>query len=126
MPLHLSTWTHARRRLGMAVIATVGMSTSMGRVWGPKGVKEAKAALKKRDDSRVSEVTSYTKFNDRIGKYYDKGIPAEEYAKVQIFAMEYFQSQANPKASFVKDKGSSTLKRIEILGDEGWLDLWTA
>jgi hypothetical protein len=57
---------------------------------------------------------------------YDKGIPAEEYAKVQIFAMEYSQSQANPKASFVKDKGSSTLKRIEILGDEGWLDLWTA
>ena len=124
MPIHMGAWKLIKRTAKIAQAATIGVD--LPGMTRKAGANEILAKYAQSDKDRQLEVNQYNRFNQTIGRFYEHPIPADEYAKIQMFAMEYFQSHANPEAYFILHPGKQTLKRIEIRDDSGFVLLWSA
>ncbi len=126
MPVHHSAWTLFKRGVAYAVVGTVGVGTSMGRVWGPKGIKETHDAYKKSDQSREAvEIPTNAKFLAIIHKYEDQ-LTDDEKHQVKAIVKGYFDNNNPAKVSLVKHKTGRNLKRIELLGPPNhWVTIWS-
>jgi len=127
MPVHHSAWTKFRRGVAYAVVGTVGVGTSMGRVWGPQGVRDAMASYKKKDQSREGsgDILTNAKFLAIVQKY-EGQMPDDEQQQLKAIVKGYFDSNPGGKVSLVKHTTGNKLKRIEILGPpDDWVTIWS-